>query len=50
MVDALICHVNLLFERNNYASNLENQILSVENYDREYQFLKEKTAKNEKIK
>ena len=40
-------HSNLLFSSNNYESNLENQILSAKNSDREYQILKEKTAKNE---
>ena len=35
VVDALIYHTNLLFARNNYESNLENQILSVENFDKE---------------
>ena len=46
VADALSCHANLLFPSNNYESNLENQILGAENYDKEYQFLKEKTAKN----
>ena len=47
MEDTLIRHANLLFASSSYASDLENQILSTENYDREYQILKEKTAKNE---
>ena len=47
MVDALSHHANLLFASNNYESDLENQILSTKNFDREYHILKEKTAKNE---
>ena len=47
IADALSCHANLLFPNNNYESELENQILSATNSDREYQILKEKTAKNE---
>ena len=39
---ALSCHANLLFASNSYKSGLENQILSAENYDREYHILKEK--------
>ena len=45
---ALSRHANLLFASNNYEYDMENQILNVENFDREYQILKEKTAKNEK--
>ena len=40
-------HANLLSTSSNYESTLENQILSGENFDKEYQILKEKTAKNE---
>ena len=40
-------HANLLFASNNHEYDLENQILSAENSDKEYQILKEKTAKNE---
>ena len=47
MADALSRHANLLFASNNYESDLENQILSAENSDREYQILRERTAKNE---
>ena len=50
MVDALSRHANLLFARRMYESNLENQILSVGIFDKEYQLLKEKTAKNEQNK
>ena len=50
VADALSRHANLLFVNNNYESDLENQILSAENIDREYQILKEKTAKNEQEK
>ena len=39
--------MNLLFASSNYEPDLENQIPSAENYDREYQISKEKTAKNE---
>ena len=46
-MNALSRHANLLFASNNYESDLENQILSIENYDREYHILKEKTTKNE---
>ena len=41
-----LSHASLLFASNNHESDVENQILSVENSDREYQILKEKTAKN----
>ena len=47
VADALSCHANLLFASNNYEYDMENQILSAENFDKEYQILKEKTAKNE---
>ena len=47
MADALSCHGHVLFARNNYEFDLENQILSAENFDREYRILKERTAKNE---
>ena len=47
MADALSHHANLLFASSSYESNLENQILSTENYDREYRILKEKTTKNQ---
>ena len=46
-MDTLSHHANLLFERSNYYSDLENQILNAENFDKEYQSLKEKTAENE---
>ena len=46
MADALSHHMNLLFARSNYESDLENQILSARNSDKEYQLLKEKTPKN----
>ena len=46
MDNSLSRHVNLLFARSNYEFDLENQILSAENYDREYHILKEMTAKN----
>ena len=36
MIVSLICHANLLFASTNYESDLENQILSAENSDREY--------------
>ena len=45
--DALSRHVNLLFASSIYEFDMENQILSAENSDREYHILKEKTAKNE---
>ena len=44
--DTLSHHVNLLFASNNYESDLENHIISMENVDKEYQIIKEKTAKN----
>ena len=47
MVDALSRHANLLFASSSYESDLENQILSAENYDREYDIFKKNTAKNE---
>ena len=47
---ALSCHANLLFASNSYGYDLENHILSAENSDREYQILKERTAKMNKIK
>ena len=46
VADALNHHTNLLFASSSYESDLENQILSIGNYDKEYQLLKEKTAKN----
>ena len=45
---ALSHHTNLLFSNNSYESDLENQILNVENSDKVYQNLKENTAENEK--
>ena len=47
MVDSLSHHANLLFPSSNYESDMGNQILSAEISDREYQILKEKSAKNE---
>ena len=47
VADTLSCHANLLFASSNYEFDLENQILSTENSNREYHFLKEKTDKNE---
>ena len=47
MEDTLIRHANLLFARSTSESDLENQILSTENYDKEYRFLKENTTKNQ---
>ena len=47
VADALSRHTNLLFASSTYESDLENQILSAENSDREYHILKENTAKNE---
>ena len=47
VTDTLIHHANLLFASSSYESNLENHILSAENYDREHHILKEKTTKNE---
>ena len=47
MADALSHHANLLFASSSYESDLEKQILSTENFDREYHILKEKIAKNE---
>ena len=41
-------HTNLLYARNNYESDLENKILNAENFDKEYQNLKEKIAENER--
>ena len=46
-MDALSRNTNLLFASSSYESYLKNQIPSAENSDREYQILKEKTAKNE---
>ena len=48
MADSLSHNANLLFVSSNYESDLENQILSVGIFNKEYQILKEKTAKNEK--
>ena len=36
-----------MFSSNNYEYDLKNQTLSSENFDREYQILKEKIAKND---
>ena len=47
MADALSRHINLLFASSSYEYDLENQILSAENLDRENRILKEKTATNE---
>ena len=47
MADTLSWHTNLLFASSSYESDLENQILSAGNSDKEYHLLKEKTAKNE---
>ena len=43
---ALSRHANLLFASNSYESDLENHILSTGISNKEYQLLKEKTAKN----
>ena len=48
VVDALIHHANLLFASSSYESDLENKILKEENFDKEYQNLKEKTTENER--
>ena len=40
-------HGNLLFASRSYESNLVNHIISVENFDKEYQILQEKSAENE---
>ena len=45
---ALSCHANLLYASSNYESDLENKILNVGNFDKEYQNLKEKTTENER--
>ena len=37
VVDALSRHTNLLFASNSYEYDLQNQIISIENYDKEYQ-------------
>ena len=50
MADALSHHVNLLFASSSYESDLKNQILSAENSYEEYQSLKEKAAKMNKVK
>ena len=42
VADTLIRHANYLFASNNYEYDLENQILSTENYDKEYQNFKRK--------
>ena len=47
VTDTLSWHANLLFTSNNYETDLENQILNVGTSNKEYQLLKEKTAKNE---
>ena len=47
---ALSRHANLLFASSSYESDLENQILSAENYDREYDILKKILLKMNKIK
>ena len=47
VADALSHHVNLLFASSSYESDLENHILSAESSNKEYQFLKEKTTKND---
>ena len=47
MANALSRNETLLFGISTYESDLENRILSGENYDREYHILKEKTVKNE---
>ena len=48
VVVALSCHANLLFASSSYKSDLENQILKVENFDKKYQNLKENTTENER--
>ena len=48
VADALSHHTIFLFPSSNYESDLENQMLTTRNSDKEYQLLKEKTAKNEK--
>ena len=48
MADDLSHHVNLALATSNYESYLENKILNAENFDKEYQKLKEKTIENEK--
>ena len=50
VADTLSHHANLLFASSNCGSELENRILSAKSFDREYQILKEKTAKNEQNK
>ena len=40
VADALSRRADLLFASSSYESDLENQILSIENYDKEYQFFK----------
>ena len=50
VADALSHHMNLLFARSNYESDLENQILSARNSDKEYQLLKRSLLKMNKIK
>ena len=47
VADALSRHTNLLFTIICYESNLENYILSTENFDKEYQILKEKAIEIE---
>ena len=48
VVDALSHHVNLLFACSSYESDLEKKILNAENFDKEYQNLKQKTTENER--
>ena len=45
---ANLLFTNLLFTSSSYESDLENQILNAENFDKEYQNLKEKTTENER--
>ena len=48
VVDALSRNTNLLYASSNYESNLENKIPIAENFDKEYQNLKEKATENER--
>ena len=47
VADTLIHHVNLQFASSSYEYDPENPILNAKFFDREYQILKENTAKNE---
>ena len=50
VADTLSHHANLMFASNNYEYDLENQILSVENSNKEYHILKERLLKTNKTK